>query len=68
MRVAIAQAEKLKPRPHICDVMTDGYTPWPKVAPAEGMRVLALILKGGRYGYDASIPEWMDKVEVTLPE
>lgn len=36
-------ASALRPRPAITVVLTDGYTPWPSVAP-KGMRVVIALL------------------------
>lgn len=45
MRVAIAEAERLRPRPAVIVTMTDGGTPWPERAPrAKHITVLV----GGR--------------------
>jgi predicted metal-dependent peptidase len=39
MGSGIEKAAGLRPKPHICIVLTDGYTPWPDYAPRE-MRVI----------------------------
>jgi predicted metal-dependent peptidase len=43
MGAGIAAASALRPRPAITVVLTDGYTPWPQVAP-KGMRVVIALL------------------------
>ena len=43
MGAGIAAASALRPRPAVCVVLTDGYTPWPPAAP-KGMRVVIGLL------------------------
>jgi predicted metal-dependent peptidase len=43
MGTGIAAASALRPRPAVCVVLTDGYTPWPAGAP-KGMRVVVGLL------------------------
>jgi predicted metal-dependent peptidase len=43
MGAGVAAASALRPRPAIAVVLTDGYTPWPQVAP-KGMRVVIALL------------------------
>jgi predicted metal-dependent peptidase len=60
MGTGIAAAYALRPRPAVCVVLTDGYTPWPEVAP-KGMRVIAGLLgDNARQG-----PSWARSVRVT---
>jgi len=60
MGAGITAAYALRPRPAVCVVLTDGYTPWPPAAP-KGMRVVA-----GLLGSDAPpAPEWSRSVRVT---
>ncbi|MCL2581435.1 MAG: VWA-like domain-containing protein [Streptosporangiales bacterium] len=60
MGAGIAAASALRPRPSVCVVLTDGYTPWPGQAP-RGMRVIA-----GLLGPDApDAPPWARAVRVT---
>ncbi|HML50656.1 MAG TPA: VWA-like domain-containing protein [Propionicimonas sp.] len=64
MRVGIAAASTLRPRPDLIVVLTDGYTPWPELPPP-GSAVIAAIL--GRPG--ATLPEtppWVARVECVL--
>lgn len=59
MGAGIAAASALRPRPSVCVVLTDGYTPWPREAP-RGLRVIA-----GLLGADApDAPEWARSVRV----
>jgi predicted metal-dependent peptidase len=60
MGAGIAAAAALRPRPAVCVVLTDGYTPWPAGAP-KGMRVVAGLL--GERAPDA--PGWARSVRVT---
>jgi predicted metal-dependent peptidase len=60
MGTGIAAAYALRPRPAVCVVLTDGYTPWPSVAP-KGMRVVAGLL--GERAPDG--PRWARSVRVT---
>lgn len=60
MGAGITAASALRPRPSVCVVLTDGYTPWPREAP-RGMRVIA-----GLLGPDApEAPGWARSVRVT---
>jgi predicted metal-dependent peptidase len=60
MGAGIAAAVALRPRPAVTVVLTDGYTPWPSVAP-KGMRVVAGLL--GDRAPDG--PRWARSVRVT---
>jgi predicted metal-dependent peptidase len=57
MRVGIDAALKLKPRPEIIIVLTDGYTPWPDAAPSVPVVV-------GLVAGDMEVPKWAKKVVV----
>lgn len=57
MRVGIAAAHKLKPRPQTIVVITDGGTPWPRKKPA--ITTIAVIVEG-----QDTTPSWMTSVEV----
>ena len=59
MGAGIAAAYALRPRPALTVVLTDGYTPWPSVAP-KGMRVIAGLL--GTNAREA--PGWVRSVRV----
>lgn len=67
MRVGIEDAVKLRPRPNVVVVLTDGWTPWPDVPPS--IPVVAGIITGAGYGEVTpdtfSIPEWMPSVLIT---
>ena len=59
MGAGIGAAAALRPRPAVTVVLTDGYTPWPAVAP-KGMRVVVGLL--GDHAPDA--PPWARCVRV----
>lgn len=59
MGAGIAAARALRPRPAVCVVLTDGYTPWPH-EPPKGMRVIAGLL-GDRA---PEAPSWARSVRV----
>ncbi len=46
LRVGIAAAAALRPRPQLLVVLTDGRTPWPE-APPRGVRVVVALLEDG---------------------
>lgn len=51
-------ADKMKPRPQIIVVVTDGYTPWPDRAPAGIQTVVVLV-------NDGESPTWATTVKAT---
>ena len=55
----IAAAAALRPRPALTVVLTDGYTPWPPLAP-KGTRVLIGLLGDGA----PDAPHWARAVRV----
>jgi predicted metal-dependent peptidase len=59
MGAGIAAAAALRPRPAVVVVLTDGYTPWPRLAP-KGMRVVVGLL--GEQAPEA--PAWARAVRV----
>lgn len=64
MRVGVAAAAQLRPRPHVVVVLTDGETPWPS-EPPHGVRVVVGLLgpRSARY----PVPDWARVVEVEAP-
>jgi predicted metal-dependent peptidase len=62
MGAGIAAAAGLRPRPAVCVVLTDGYTPWPCGAP-KGMRVVVGLLGSGA----PDAPAWAKAVRVPEP-
>jgi predicted metal-dependent peptidase len=63
MGAGIAAAAALRPRPAVCVVLTDGFTPWPAAAP-KGMRVVVGLLGSGA----PVAPSWARAVIVTGDE
>jgi predicted metal-dependent peptidase len=59
MGAGIEAAAALRPRPAVCVVLTDGYTPWPS-APPKGMRVIVALLGD----CDTEPPAWAAVVRV----
>lgn len=47
MRVGVREAMRLKPKPHVIVILTDGYTPWPNEEDSKGAIVIAVITPGG---------------------
>lgn len=65
MGVGIAEAEKLRPRPNIIVVLTDGYTPWPK-EPPNGVKVIIGVLYQGDYPKDQ--PKWARTIPIEIKD
>lgn len=63
MRVGISLMAKLKDPPSVVVVLTDGYTPWPAVAP-KGMGVIAALVGGN--GALSQIPKWLMPTTVVV--
>jgi predicted metal-dependent peptidase len=64
MRAGIDAASRLRPRPDVLVVLTDGYTPWPEHPPA-GMAVVAALLH--RAGTSAPpTPPWAVTVDCVM--
>lgn len=59
MGVGIKAAMSLKPRPNVCIVLTDGYTPWPDTPPQK-MKVIAGLLE--KESETWQVPKWVKKV------
>jgi predicted metal-dependent peptidase len=59
MGAGIAAAAALRPRPAVTVVLTDGYTPWPALAP-KGMRIVVGLLGDGA----PPAPPWARAVRV----
>jgi len=57
MGVGLASAEKLKPRPQVVVVITDGWTPWPDHPPKNIKTIVALT-------GDGKPPEWATVVKI----
>jgi predicted metal-dependent peptidase len=63
MGAGIAAAAELRPKPAVCVVLTDGYTPWPFAAP-KGMRVVVGLLGDGA----PDAPRWSRSVRIALAD
>lgn len=61
MTAGLVAAAELKPRPAIVIVLTDGYTPWPNVAPDPAADVIVVLLDTG----SASPPDWARTIDAT---
>lgn len=64
LRVALAAIERLRPRPTLCVVLSDGYTPWPDRPPPGCAVVVALLLREGQEA--PPVPEWATAIRCQL--
>lgn len=64
LRVALAAVDRLRPRPTLVVVFTDGYTPWPDLPPAGCAVVVALLLRRGDVA--PPVPAWATGVRCQL--
>ena len=65
LRVALAAVERLRPRPTLTVVFTDGWTPWPETPPAgSAVVVVALLLRRGEVTLE--VPSWATVVRCEL--
>jgi predicted metal-dependent peptidase len=64
LRLGLAEAGALRPRPDLVVVLTDGYTPWPLTPPPGAAVVVALL--GRDAGELPPTPEWATRVECVL--
>ena len=62
MGAGITAASRLRPRPQVVVVLTDGYTPWPRSAP-EGISVVVGLIGCDRPA-DADVPPWARAVVI----
>lgn len=63
MSLGIHYAAQLRPKPHVCVVLTDGLTGWPEL-PVAGMKVVAGII--GDPGAHWHVPSWIRKVIIPI--
>jgi len=63
MGAGIAAATRLRPRPSVVIVLTDGFTPWPEHPPA-GVRVVVGLLSEGIAAPGFSPPRWARTVVI----
>jgi len=66
MGAGIEAAARLRPRPSIIIVLTDGFTPWPERPPA-GIRVVVGLLSEAGGAPEWEPPAWARTVLVTSP-
>ncbi|HEX6597030.1 MAG TPA: VWA-like domain-containing protein [Acidimicrobiales bacterium] len=68
MGVGIEAAAKLRPRPSVVVVLTDGLTPWP-ASPPKGMQVVVGLIEGTtvRRGKAWAAPPWARVVHIDAP-
>jgi len=66
MAAGIAAAERLRPRPDVVVVLTDGLTPWP-AAPPQHMRVVVGLLHDGPDTGEPPPPPWARVVDIVEP-
>lgn len=64
LRVGIAAAAALRPRPDLIVVFTDGYTPWPTGAPPGSAVIAAMLGRPGETLPDP--PRWATRIACTL--
>jgi len=64
MRVGIEAAARLRPRPEVVVVLSDGATPWPERPPAGCRVILGLIGTTGAGRRAAGVPSWLRVVEI----
>ena len=62
MRVGIAAACGDDPKPDLVVVLTDGYTPWPTVAPK--VPLVSVVIDGSEEG----MPTWMERIILSTRE
>lgn len=64
IRVGIAAASGLRPRPDLIVVLTDGYTPWPATPPAGSAVVAAMLRRPGETL--PGTPIWATRIDCVL--
>ena len=73
MRVGIAAAEALRPRPDVIVVLTDGYTPWP-ATPTRASLIAGIINSTGEVplapdgGNPYAVPSWAHTVGIATAD
>jgi predicted metal-dependent peptidase len=66
MRVGIAAAEQMRPRPDAVVVLTDGYTPWPQVPTRARLIVGVLAEPGAAPSASITVPPWAHRVDIPV--
>lgn len=64
LRLGLAAATRLRPRPDVVVVLTDGYTPWPEQPPAGAAVVVAVLQRPGIP--PPPTPSWSLRVDCAL--
>ncbi|MFN2506736.1 MAG: VWA-like domain-containing protein, partial [Acidimicrobiales bacterium] len=64
MGAGLAAAAKLRPRPSVVVVLTDGMTPWPPEAPKGMQIVVGLIANRTQAGRTWAAPQWARVVPI----
>lgn len=62
MGAGIRAASRLRPRPQVVVVLTDGFTPWPSSPPRQVAVVVGLV---GTHASEACVPRWARTVAIT---
>jgi predicted metal-dependent peptidase len=65
LRVGIAAASQLRPKPDLIVVFTDGYTPWPPAPPPGSAVIAAMLARPGETLPES--PGWATRINCTLP-
>ena len=64
MGAGLAAAGKLRPRPSVVVILTDGMTPWPMDAPKGMQIVVGLIANKNQGGRTWATPQWARVVPI----
>jgi predicted metal-dependent peptidase len=56
--VGLRAAARLRPRPHLAVVLTDGLTNWPQRSPLRGVPILVVLLGSQAAQQEARVPDW----------
>lgn len=57
MGIGLSAAEKIRPKPQVCIVITDGWTPWPDRSP-QGIKIIVVLVG------DGEAPEWAKTIKI----
>ncbi|MGQ0744898.1 MAG: vWA domain-containing protein [Acidimicrobiales bacterium] len=67
MRVGLAAVARLKPRPSVAVILTDGLTPWPAEPPKRLSVVVGLVARSATGAGPWAAPEWARVVTIDEP-
>jgi hypothetical protein len=68
MGEGIATAFRLRPRPSIIIVLTDGFTPWPPEPPPGSRVIVGLLVQGRGSGMSPPAgPDWARTIAIEEP-